>query len=72
LNDDAVKPLYYQLFLNKAKNGFIDEGLLPTKVDGSQLLSNFKTSIAVCLQLNEQDLDKLFLLLPDGNLTFPT
>ena len=70
LNDDAAKPPYYQLFLNKAKNGFIDEGLLPTKVDGSQLLSNFKTSLAVCLQLNEQDLDRLLPLLPDGNLTF--
>jgi Tc toxin complex TcA C-terminal TcB-binding domain/Neuraminidase-like domain len=70
LNDDAVKPLYHQVFLNKAKNGFIDEGLLPEKVDGSQLLSNYKTSIAVCLQLKEQDLNKLLPLLPDGNLTF--
>lgn len=71
LNDDAVKPLYHQLFLNKAKNGFMDEGLLPEKVDGSQLLSNFQTSIAVCLQLKEQDLeDKLLPLLPDGDLTF--
>jgi len=70
LNDDAPRPLYHQVFLNKAKNGFIDEGLLPEKVDGSQLLSTFKTSISVCLQIKEQDLDKLMPLLPDGNLTF--
>lgn len=70
LEDDTPKPLYHQVFLNKAKNGFIDEGLLPDKVDGSQLLSTFKTSISVCLQMKEQDLDKLLPLLPDGNLTF--
>ena len=70
LKEDAPKPLYHQVFLNKAKNGFIDEGLLPEKVGGSQLLSNFKTSISVCLQTKEQDLDKLLPLLPDGNLTF--
>lgn len=67
---DAAKPLYHQIFLNKAKNGFIDEGLLPEKVDGSQLLSNFKSSLSVCLQIKEQDLDKLLPLMPDGNLTF--
>jgi len=70
LNDDAPKPLYQQIFLNKAKNGFIDEGLLPEKVDGTQLLSNFITSISVCLQIKEQDLNKLLPLLPDGDLTF--
>ncbi|MDN3511813.1 MAG: neuraminidase-like domain-containing protein [Candidatus Jettenia sp.] len=70
LKDDAPKPLYQQIFLNKAKNGFIDEGLLPEKVDGTQLLSNFITSIAVCLQIKEQDLYKLLPLLPDGNLSF--
>ena len=70
LKDDAAKPLYHQVFLNKAKNGFIDEGLVPEKVDGSQLLNNFITSISVCLQIKEQDLNKLLPLLPDGNLTF--
>ncbi|TAK64589.1 MAG: hypothetical protein EPO24_03185, partial [Bacteroidetes bacterium] len=59
LKDDASKPLYHRVFLNKAKNGFVDEGLLPEKVDGSQLLSNFKTSISVCLQIKEQDFDKI-------------
>ncbi|MBI3398309.1 MAG: hypothetical protein HY026_03630 [Deltaproteobacteria bacterium] len=68
--EDAPKPLYHQVFLNKAKNGLIDDGLLPEKVDGSQLLSNFKISISVCLQIKEQDLDKLLPLLPDGDLTF--
>lgn len=70
LRDDVPKPLYQQVFLNKAKNGFIDEGLIPEKVDGTQLLSNFITSISVCLQIKEQDLNKLLPLLPDGNLTF--
>lgn len=70
LQDDAPQPLYQQVFFNKAKNGFIDEGLLPEKVDGTQLLSNFITSISVFLQIKEQDLSKLLLLLPDGKLTF--
>lgn len=70
LKDDAPKPLYQQVFLNKAKNGFIDEGLMPEKVDGSQLLSNFISSISVCLQIKEQDLNTLLSLLPDSKLTF--
>lgn len=70
LIDGAKKPLYYQVFLNKAKNGFIDEGLLPDAVDGTQLLANFKTSISVCLQISEQDLDKLLPTLPGPNLDF--
>lgn len=71
LRDDAPKPLYQQVFLNKAKNGFIDEGLLPEKVDGTQPLTNFITSISVALQIKEQDLNnKLLPMLPDGDLTF--
>ena len=70
LTDDAAAPLYHRIFLNKAKNGFIDEGLFPDKVDGSQLLTTFATSIAVCLQVKESDLEKLWPLLPDGELTF--
>ena len=70
LTDDAPIPLYQRIFLNKAKNGFIDEGLLPEKIDGTSLLSNFITSISVCLQIKEQDLNKLLPLLPDGDLTF--
>ena len=70
LTNDAPKPLYYQVFLNKAKNGFIDEGLQPGVVDGTQLLVNFTTSISVCLQIKEQDLNKLLPLLPDGKLNF--
>lgn len=70
LTDDAPKPLYHRVFLNKAKNGFIDDGLLPDKVDGSQLLVTFRTSIAVCLQIKERDFDALLPLLPDGKLTF--
>ena len=71
LTDDAKKPLYHQIFLNKAKNGFIDEGLLPEKINGSQLLTTFKTTLAICLRLAEQDLEnKLLPVLPNGDLTF--
>jgi hypothetical protein len=60
LKDDAVKPLYYQLFLNKAKNGFIDEKLQsPAKKTGAELLGDVKTTIAVCLQISEQDFDQI-------------
>ncbi|MFI0429202.1 neuraminidase-like domain-containing protein [Mariniflexile sp. HMF6888] len=67
---DEPKPLYHQIFLNKAKNGVINEGLLPEKVDGSQLLNAFTGYIATCLQLKQKDLEFITPLLPDGNLTF--
>jgi hypothetical protein len=70
LHDDGPTPLYQRIFLNKARNGFIDDGLLPDKVDGSQLLATFQTSIAVCLQVKERDLERLLPLLPDPDLTF--
>ena len=72
LQEDSPKPLYYQVFLNKAKNGFIDEGLLPEKINNTQVINDdLKRSLAVCLQLKQQDFDKLLTLLPDGNLNFP-
>ncbi len=67
---DGPKPLYHQIFLNKAKNGALDEGLLPEKVDGSQLLTTYIGYIATCLQLKQKDLEYITPLLPDGNLTF--
>lgn len=70
LTDDGAKPLYHQVFLNKARNGFIDQGLMPDEVDGSRPLANLKTSIAVCLQVRERDLERLLALLPNGDLTF--
>lgn len=70
LTDTAPKPLYYQVFLNKAKNGFIDEGMLPEKVDGSQLIVGFATSISAYLQMKQPDLERLLPLLPDDKLTF--
>ena len=68
-DEDAPKPLYQQVFLNKAKNGIINEGLLPEKVDGSQLLSPYLGYISTCLQLKQKDLEFLLPLLSDGNLT---
>ncbi len=62
--------LYYQVFLNKAKNGTIDEGLFPENIDGSQPLSNFKNSLSACLQLSAQEFDQLLILLPNTDLTF--
>ena len=70
IKEDLPRPLYYQLFLNKAKNGFIDGGLLPENVDGTQPIANVKDSIAVCLQLKLKDLEKLLVLLPDQQLRF--
>jgi 5-hydroxyisourate hydrolase-like protein (transthyretin family) len=70
LQEEGTKPLYYQVFLNKAKNGVIDEGLLPEKVDGSQLLNSYIPYIATCIQLKQKDLEFITPLLPDGNLTF--
>lgn len=67
---DDPKPLYYQIFLNKAKNGIVNEGLLSEKVDGSQLLITYIGYIATCLQLKQKDLELITPLLPDGALTF--
>jgi hypothetical protein len=72
LPEPAKKPLYHQVFLNKAKNGFIDENLLPEKIDGSQGLNTLTTSLSVCLQISVQDLDKLLPILPSANADFPT
>ena len=59
-NADATKPLFHQVFLNKAKNGFIDDRLLlPDKMDGSLILEDFKSSLATCLQLSEQDFEQI-------------
>ena len=70
LSEDIEKPLYQRIFLNKAKNGFIDEGLAVENIDGSDLISNYQTSIAICLQIKESELEKLLDLLPDVNLNF--
>ncbi len=70
IRDALPKPLYQRVFLNKAKNGFVDDALQPEKVDGSQPLSSVLNSLSICLQISIQDLGKLLPLLPDANLTF--
>ncbi|UPZ15121.1 neuraminidase-like domain-containing protein [Flavobacterium humidisoli] len=70
ITDNLPKPLYYQVFLNKAKNGFIDNGLKPENVDTGQPISNVKTSIAVCLQIKEEELDQLLILLSNQEVSF--
>ncbi len=69
-DEKAPKPLYHQLFLNKARNGVIDEGLLPELVDASQLVETYLSYIAVCLQMKQVDLEYITPLLPNGDLTF--
>ena len=69
-SDTAPTPLYQQIFLNKAKNGFADENLLPENVNGSQLINNIDPGLAVYLQLKQQDYEKLLPLLPNNDLTF--
>lgn len=69
-DEKASKPLYHTIFVNKAKNGIINDALLPENVDGSQLISTHKSYIATCLQFKEKDLDFLLPLLPNDNLTF--
>ncbi len=70
LVENGPNPLYHQIFLNKAKNGFIDENLLPEKIDGSQLITNYLASIAPCLKLKQKDLEMLLPLLPNTTLSF--
>ncbi|MEM7373664.1 MAG: neuraminidase-like domain-containing protein [Bacteroidota bacterium] len=68
--DKAPKPLYHQIFLNKAKNGTIDEGLLPEKVDGSQAMTPYVEIIGTALGVTGTDLGYLLNLLPNQQLTF--
>lgn len=70
LTDDLPKPLYYQIFLNKAKNGIIENALLPENVNAGQSITTVKSSVALSLQLKEEDLDSLLPLLPNTDLTF--
>ncbi|WP_299455366.1 neuraminidase-like domain-containing protein [uncultured Microscilla sp.] len=60
-NPDDPKPLYYQIFLNEARNGSINEDFLPENVaTGDLLLDEHGEYIATCLQITTQDID-LFL-----------
>ncbi|HLP37239.1 neuraminidase-like domain-containing protein [Lacibacter sp.] len=70
LQEDGPKPLYQQLFLNKARNGIIDENLLPEKVNGSQTITTNIGYLATCLQLKVKDLAFIKPLLPDDQLSF--
>lgn len=68
-SSDSV-PLYHQIFLNKARNGFVDERLLPQNVNAFTLLSDLKTSLSVCLQVSEQDVEQLIMPLSSPVLVF--
>ena len=71
--NDGIKPLYEQIFLNKAKNGAINEEFLPENfANGSNPLNDVNniSYLAACLQLNPKDLMFLIPFLPDKNLSF--
>jgi 5-hydroxyisourate hydrolase-like protein (transthyretin family) len=70
IKDDIPAPLYYKVYVNKAKNGFVEKMLLPENVNGTQLLTIHATSIAVCLQMKEADLVKLFPILLSNKIDF--
>ncbi len=65
-----TKPLYHKIFLNKAVNGFIEEGLLPENINGTKQLSDYKTTLALSLQISEQDFDKVVTTFANTDLTF--
>ncbi len=70
LPDAVVKPLYQSVFQNKATTGFLDETLLPEKVDGSTTLASHQVSLAACLQVSEQDFNKLIATFVNTDLNF--
>jgi hypothetical protein len=47
------------VFLNKGKNGTVLDEFLPERIDGSQLIVNFTSYIATCLQIKSGDLEFL-------------
>jgi len=71
IEEDPAKPLYYHIFLNKAKNGPVNEGLLPAVVlTGTGTITGVAESLAVALQVKQKDFAVLQELLPDDKLTF--
>jgi len=68
--DDGPASLYRQIFLNKGKNGIVDEGLSPENVGGTNQLTAYADYIATCLHIKKSDLDRIIDLLPDDSLTF--
>lgn len=66
----TIKPLYQQVFLNKATTGFLDETLLPALVNGSTTLTNHAVSLAACLQLSALDLSRITGAMTNTDLTF--
>lgn len=68
--------LYDSVFQNKAANGFLDPGLSAEAVADNEAavaklpLTDFKTTISVCLHISEQDFDKQLTLLANTDLSF--
>lgn len=61
--------LYTNIFLNKAKNGVVDDALKPENITGSGFLADVADSLCVCLQINKTDFATLLTLLTDNKLT---
>lgn len=70
LPDATIKPLYQQVFLNKATTGFLDETLRPELVNGTTTLDNHAVSLAACLQLSAQDFTRITGAMANTDLTF--
>lgn len=63
-------PLYHQIFLNKARNGFVDERLLPDPIHiNTSPLSLLLSTLSVCLQTPEAEVTKL-ISLTSGTLVY--
>ncbi len=67
-NSDAI-PLYQEVFLDTAKNGVVDEGLFPEKIDGSGQLQNVLGSLSLIFQRSEEELGAL-IAITDGKLNW--
>jgi 5-hydroxyisourate hydrolase-like protein (transthyretin family) len=69
-NDELSKPLYHQIFLNKAKSGIINEAFLPENLDNPEMLTGHADYLATCLQLKQTELEFIIPLLKDTKLSF--
>jgi len=69
--DEHYIPLYHSVFLNKAKNGVLEEGLQPEHITGApKQLQDHQTALALILQLSENDFEALLTTFSDTFLTW--
>lgn len=66
---DFSAELYEDIFLNKAKNGDVNDALRPENIDGNGFLAGVAASLTTSLQIKDSDLTVLVTLLTDDKLT---